>query len=80
MALIECPECSGLVSNLAESCPKCGANQDLARERRRRKRELERRARLTKPERWKEDLMLVYLGYLPAALILIIVGWFIYSL
>jgi hypothetical protein len=24
MALIKCPECSELISDLAESCPKCG--------------------------------------------------------
>ena len=25
MALIDCPECGGEVSNLADRCPKCGA-------------------------------------------------------
>jgi RNA polymerase subunit RPABC4/transcription elongation factor Spt4 len=42
MALIECPECSELVSNLAESCPKCGAHQWSARRNIIEKRELAR--------------------------------------
>jgi ribosomal protein L40E len=79
MALITCPECSELVSNLAESCPKCGANQLRARQRREKNRELERRARLTEHERRKENYESAFWVFLFTALGVIIVGLFIYS-